>query len=226
MCTGLELLAPILGSALSVGGTVMQQQAQQQQANQQARARNEVLQDTLLKNRRLAEQSRDQLGKRVQQTDAKSVNQQQNKAKGKRSKELVNAVERTDAMKAMEGENLSGSAPEIVGSDLAKRMQSVLDEGKESAVRQAKLGAYGDMWLKQGFNDADAGRDIGVLTNKAAGNSSVMPYAQDFAEWRATKPLSPIGQILTGLGGAVGSWAGSQSNPVIPRQTYTSPFIG
>lgn len=226
MCTGLELLAPILGSALSVGGTVMQQQEQQRMANQQAKARNDALEATLLKNRKIAEQSRDEFSKRIRQSDDKSFKNQQSKSTRQRSAELKDAVKSLDETAPEEGASITGSAPTIVGSDLAKRMQSVLAEGKTRAEAQGKLGAYGDTWLKQGFMDTNAGRNVGVLTNKASGNSAILPYSQDFAEWRATKPLSPIGQILTGLGGAVGSWAGSQTNPVLPRQTYTSPFIG
>lgn len=228
MCFGLEAawLAPVLGSALSVGGTIMQQKEQQQMARDQAEARNEALRATLLKNDKLARDSRDTFDQRLRKGSKDTVDEQNAKASKTRSKELQAAVEKTSDMEALQGANISGTAPDIVGSDLADRMQGVLDKGKDQAKALSKLGGYGDSWLKQGFLDTQAGRDIGVTTNKAAGNSAIMPYAQDFAEMQATHPLSPIGSILSGLGGAIGSWGGTQKTPVVPRQTYTTPFIG
>ncbi len=225
MCTGLELIGALAGPALGVAGTAIQQNEQQQIANQQAKARNEALQMTLAKNRKLADQSRDRFDKRLRQADDKSFDNQQKRATNDRTKQLQASVEATPEMEKLASDSITGTAPSIVNSDLASGMKSVLDDGKEQAKQLAELGAYGDTWLRQGFADTAAGRDIGVTTNKAAGNSAIMPYSQDFAEWRATRPISPFGQILSGLGGAVGSLAGSQSNPVLPRQTYTSPFI-
>lgn len=228
MCFGLEAawLAPLLGAGLSVAGTAISQNEQQQMAQDQADARNEALRATLLKNDKLARDSRDTFAKRLNKGDKETVDQQNKNAGKDRSQDLQASVEKTAEMDALQGASLSGSAPDIVGSDLASRMQGVLAEGKDQAKALGKLGAYGDSWLKQGFLDTQAGRDIGVTTNKAAGNSSIMPYAQDFAEMQATHPLSPIGSILSGLGGAIGSWGGSQSSAVVPRKTYTTPFIG
>jgi len=228
MCFGLEAawLAPLLGSALSVGGTMMAQNEQQQMARDQAEARNEALRATLLKNDKLADQSRDTFTKRLNKGSKDTVDEQNVKAGKDRSQDLQASVEKTAEMDALQGANISGTAPDIVGSDLASRMQGVLSEGKDQAKALSKLGAYGDSWLKQGFLDTQAGRDIGVTTNKAAGNSAIMPYSQDFAEMQATHPLSPIGSILSGLGGAIGSWGGSQNSAVVPRKTYTTPFIG
>ncbi len=226
MCTGLEIILPLLGSALSVGGTAMQQHEQQQMAERQAEARNEALRATLLKNDRLARESRQTFDQRLQKGSKDTVDQQNAKAGKGRANDLQKSVEATAEMEDTQGANISGTAPAIVGSDLAKRMQTVLQDGKTQATALGKLGAYGDSWLKQGFLDTQAGRDIGVTTNKAAGNSAIMPYSQDFAEMQATHPLSPIGGILAGLGSAMGSIGGYGTGTVVPRKTYTTPFIG
>lgn len=226
MCFGLEAawLAPLLGAGLSVAGTAITQNEQQQMAQDQADARNEALRATLLKNDRLAQDTRETFADRLNKGRKETVDQQNKKAGRDRATDLKAAVEKTSEMDALQGADISGTAPDIVGSDLAKRMKTVMAEGKDQAKALGKLGAYGDSWLKQGFLDTQAGRDIGVSTNKAAGNSAIMPYAQDFAEMQATHPLSPIGSILSGLGGAVGSMGGSFKT-VVPRKTYTTPFV-
>lgn len=227
MCFGLEAawLAPLLGAGLSVAGTAITQNEQQQMAQDQADARNEALRATLLKNDRLAQDTRDTFADRLNKGSKDTVDEQNQKAGKDRTTDLKAAVEKTAEMDALQGANISGTAPDVVGSDLAKRMKTVMAEGKDQAKALGKLGAYGDSWLKQGFLDTQAGRDIGVTTNKAAGNSAIMPYAQDFAEMQATHPLSPIGSILSGIGGAVGGMGGGLKT-IAPRKTYTTPFIG
>lgn len=227
MCFGLEAawLAPLLGAGLGVAGTAISQNEQQQMAQDQADARNEALRATLLKNDRLAQETRETFADRLNKGSKDTVDEQNKNAGKDRTTDLKAAVEKTNEMDALQGANISGTAPDVVGSDLAKRMKTVMAEGKDQAKALGKLGAYGDSWLKQGFLDTQAGRDIGVTTNKAAGNSAIMPYAQDFAEMQATHPLSPIGSILSGLGGAVGSMGGGLKT-IAPRKTYTTPFIG
>lgn len=228
MCFGLEAtwLAPVLASGMGVAGQMIQQNEMQEQAEAQAEARNEELRRTLLKNDALAQEGRDTFAQRLAEGSKDSVDAQRDKAGKTRETDLKEAVEATQDMKGQEGAAISGSAPDIVGSDLAARMKDVLKEGKEQAKSLSKLGSYGDSWLDQGFIDTQAGRDIGVTTNKAAGNSAILPYAQDFAEYKATEPISPLGSLLSGFGSMYGSYAGSQVNPTVPRKTYTTPFIG
>lgn len=228
MCFGIEagILGPLLASGLGVAGQMIQQNEAQQQAQRQAEARNEELRRTLLKNDTLAQEGRDTFSKRVTDADRAKVDQQQQKAKTQRAEELNKSVEATPDMQKEQGAEISGTAPAVVGNDLAKRMGAALDENKAAANKLSALGSYGDSWLKQGFLDTQAGRNVGTTTNKAAGNSAILPYAQDFAEYKATRPISPLGGILSGFGNMIGSWAGSQSNTIVPRKTYTTPFIG
>lgn len=228
MCFGLEAawLPAILGAGLSVAGNVVQQKQQARQQQDIADARNEVLRDTMRKNDKLADESRDAFQKRMADASAEQMAADQKKAQETRAEDLNKAVEApaTEAV-GTESAPLTGVEADVVKSDLAARMKTALDEGKAQAAASAKLGSYGDTWLEQGFRDTQAGRDIGTSANKAAGNSAIMPYAQDFAEYAAYKPISPIGGILQGLGGLVGSYGGGQSG-VLPRKQYTTPFIG
>jgi hypothetical protein len=226
MCFGAELawLAPLIASGAGVAGTMITQNEMQQNAERQAEARNRVLQATMAKNDTLAQQSRDTFAQRV--ADANKTQDQQQKASKSRQDVLNKAVEKTPEIQKNEGASISGSAPDIVDSDLASRMKSVIAEGKDRAKALSKLGGYGDSWLKQGFMDAQAGRDIGVTTNKAAGNSAILPYAQDIAEWKATEPISPLGAIISGVGNMYGSWAGSHYGGAPTTAASADPWYG
>ena len=51
---------------------------------------------------------------------------------------------------------------------------------------------------------------------------ALLPYQQDFAEQRATKPVSPLAGLLEGFGGMLGSVGGSGG--MVPKKSYTSPY--
>lgn len=231
MCFGLEAawLAPLLGAGLSVAGTVTQQKQQERQQREIADARNEAMRDTLVKNNQLAEESRDTFNKRMADASAEQMAADQGKAQDTRTKEISEATE-TPATEAAGAESAplssAGGEGKVVKSDLAAKIKSALTEGKEQAAALGKLGSYGDSWLEQGFLDTQAGRDIGTLANKSAGNSAIMPYAQDMAEYHAYKPISPIGGILQGVGGLIGGMGGMGSSATMPRKRYSTPFIG
>lgn len=225
MCFGLESawLPALLGTGLSVAGTVMQQKDQRRQQQDIANARNEELRRNMVKNDALAEESRDTFQKRMADGTKEAMAEDQAKAEKTRTDEITSAADApADSKTGAEGAQLSGSASTVVKSDLAARMKEALTKGTEQAKALGKLGSYGDSWLDQGFMDTQAGRDIGVTTNKAAGNSALLPYMQDFAEHKATRPMSPIGGILQGFGNMLGSYGGGGT----PKKRYTSPFIG
>lgn len=228
MCFGLEAawLPAVIGAGLSVAGTVTQQKQQERQRREIADARNEAMRDTLVKNKQLAEDSRDTFNKRMADASAEQMEADQKQAQDTRSQELneASAAPAEEAAGAAVAP-ISGAEPELVSGDLARRMKAALGESKQQAQALSKLGSYGDMLLEQNFLDTQAGRDIGTSANKAAGNSSIMPYAQDFAEYHAYKPISPIGGILQGVGGLISGMGGS-SSANMPRRTYSTPFLG
>lgn len=203
MCTGLEL-ALIAGTALSAGGSLLGQQQASAQAQAIADARNRVLQQTLAKNDKIAEQSRELFNQRRDEIQPDQV--QQNQAK--------ETQERTDAGEAAvrapsAGEvPLSGSAPSVVSQAFEKRMGSAVDKGKAEAQSLGKLGGYGDFWFGEGLGNAAAGRDMGVNQNYASGNLALMPILQDYAEIGATKAPNPIPAIMQAAGSALGAYAG------------------
>lgn len=221
MCTGLEILASVAASALSAVGAGVQQKEMAENARRQADARNERLNLTLQKNDKLADESRDAFDARAKQMQEQQVQDGQKKATDERQATLEQAV---DAAPVDSGEiPLAGSAPEVVKSELAKRIGEAVKGSKESAARQATLAGFGDSWLDQGFKDVETGRNLAQQANFAQGNMSILPYQQDVAEMQAYRPISPIGGLLQGFGSAVGSFGGSGG--LVKKKNYTSSYV-
>lgn len=219
MCTGLEALIPaLISGGLSAAGGAITANEQQKNAERQAQARNDELKRTLVKNDALANQSRDTFDARQKLVQPAEADKSKLQAEQARTADANKAVD--TALK--DSIPLSGSAPQVIQSDLAKKMGEVLAGSKKQAAAQSKLSGYGDMWLDQGFADQNAGRNLSVDSNFANGNMALLPYQQDFAETRAYKPISPLGGLLQGFGGAIGSMGGGGG--LTPKKSYTSPM--
>lgn len=193
MCLGAALLSGLLSAA----GSAITASEQQRNAQAQADARNKVLKETLLKNDAIAKDARDLFDKRTEQTTEANVAQQQQKATDDRTSTIESAISSPDTS----GIPISGSAPSVVKSSLAKAMLDTFNKGKERAQSLGKLGGYGDTWFGQGLQSADTARNLSMDSNFTSGNLAILPYTQDLAEQAAYKPISPIGGILSGLGG-------------------------
>lgn len=217
MCTGVELLTALASAGLGTAGQMITSSEQQANAKRQAEARNEKLNVAMQKNDQLAKESRAAFDARQQNATADNIEQDRADKTQQREDQLTQAVDSTPASPQV---SLSGSAPTVIKSDLAKRMATAMGDAKDSAKAQAKLGGYGDAWLGQGFQDVQAGRDIGTNANFASGNMAILPYQQDIAEQHAYKPISPIGGLLSGFGSMLGSYGGGGA---VPKKTYVSP---
>ncbi len=202
MCLG--ILAPLIGGLASAAGGMMTQQAADANAQAQADARNEMLRRTLAKNDPLAQKSRKTFDKDVNKYSEEKFADTQTNVTADRTAGLDAAVDPVDVSAVP----LSGAESPVVKADLAKKLLEVMDYGKSQAQKLGKIGGYGDTWLERGVKTANAGRKIGVNQNFTAGNLAILPYQQDIAELRAYQPISPIGGILQGLGGALSGAGG------------------
>jgi hypothetical protein len=202
MC--LSVLAPLLGGVASAAGGMMTQQAADANAQAQADARNEMLRRTMAENDPLAEESRKFFDKDVKKYNEKKFAKTQTNATADRTEGLEAAVGPVDTSVMP----LSGSESPVVREELAKELLKVMDYGTSQAQKLGKIGGYGDTWLERGVKTANTGRKIGINQNFAAGNLAILPYQQDIAELRAYQPISPMGGILQGLGGALGGMGG------------------
>lgn len=216
MCLG--AIGPLIGGLLSAVGTVVTMNEQQANAERQAAARNEKLDLVLRRNDPIAERSRETFDKRVADSSEEAIANDQAKAERTRTRSAEATL--TDPNAASSDVPLAGSAPNVVRSEVAKQMLGVFEAGKDRAKKLAALGAYGDTFFNQGLQSVDTSRNLSIDSNFTAGNLSLLPYQQDIAENRAYKPISPIGGILSGLGGAFGGGGGGGS---AYSASYTTP---
>jgi len=221
MCTGLEIAGMIAGPLLSTVGAMVQQSEVEANNKRMAEARNERLQNTLQKNDKLAQDSREAFNQRQQAATAGAIEDDRAKETQERQDTIDQAVQ--DTAKVTPSISLAGSAPKVVQDTFGKKMSEAIDYGRSQAQKQATLGGYGDAWLGQGFKDVDTGRQLNEQANFAQGNMAILPYQQDIAETRAYKPISPIGGLLQGFGSMIGSAGGSGG--IVPKKNYKSAWM-
>lgn len=192
------------GAALSAGGGAISANDADRNAAAVAKARNRVLNDTLARNERHAQQARQSFDARVADAGPAQAPQKLDQAKADRTAQLESTVQPLDTGTMPTAD----SAPTVIKSALAKAMLEASSAGKAAAQRSGRLGGYGDFFFDRSLGDNAASRDIGVSNNLAQGNLSIMPYLQDFAGIAAQKKPGILGPLLSGLGSAASMGAG------------------
>lgn len=210
------LAAIIAGAILSGAGAAIKNRQANANAQRVVDARNQVLADTMTKNRGLAEASRGAFDARV----GGGFSAADEAASGAfRNGLMARAAEGPASLP------LFGSAPEGVRSELAGAMTRALDAGRSEAEASARLGTAGDFFFDQGGRNTALARDLGINANFAGGNLALLPHLQDLAELSATKPTGPLGDILMGVGSMLGSFGGSRGmTPTTPATTSPGFF--
>lgn len=207
MCLGPELAGVILpmvvGTALSAGGKMIQQGEETKQAEDIAAARNKVLSDTLAKNSRIGDSTRATFNSNTDTYGAEPVAARQGAAEATRVADANSVATVPDALPT------TADAPDIVKGEYAKQIANAVTKGKAKAAAGAKLGAFGDQWFKAGLGTDQASRDVSLQSGFASANRTLIPALQDFAEAKSYQPVSPLGGILMGAGGLLGSATGS-----------------
>lgn len=206
MCFGLEAawLPALISAGLSGVGTAISANSAQKDARNRAQARNAQLIQQLDEQKGYADEARGLVDQRLEEYSPQSQSGTLGEATQKREAALTSDIAQT----APSATALSGSAPKVVESAIASSMRKALGESTQQAQNQAKLGSYGQSWFDAGLKDAQLGRGIDTINNFSKSSAGMLPSLQDLAEQEVAKPPSVFGQLLTGLGGAVGSFAG------------------
>lgn len=203
-----ETLIPLaIGTGLSAAGGAINNSENTANAEAIAKARNNVLVSQTNKNNVIANDSRGIYNTRQDQFQPAALTAQQTDATGDRAAAINGNLPTINAT-SFPGAADSSS---IVKTSIAKAISDALAKSQQTATAQAALGGYGDLFQRMGFQDADAGRRIQTDVNFAQANNALTPELQDFAANSASKPNSGFGGLLTGIGSAFGSYAGSHS---------------
>ena len=203
MCTGFE--AAIIASAVSAAGAGITANENALNASRQSQANNRVLQNTLLKNRELAEEAQGAFDNRLEQLDETPTTPQPT-----RQPALQASVTSPDDAAQSAALSISGDAPTIVDRTLQTELDRARSESADDAARRARLSSFGDMWFNQGLQTTRASRNVAHPASLAAANLGLLPVQQQLAVTQATRPNSGKGQILSSLGQVYGAYAGSQ----------------
>lgn len=194
------------GTALKVGGGMLDRNSALANAEAQAKARNE----SLAKNIGLLDEFGDQNkgvfnadvgGYAPSEQTAALANAQQ--ARG------ASAVYNMSPMETGSDAPIQSDASPASRSDLAKRMLAVHDLSTKRAKAMGRLGGYSDAWMANELRDKQAGRDIDTTNNMAHGRKGLIGPEGDLAAAAAYKPPSPWGAVLSGAGSALAGYGGA-----------------
>ncbi len=204
MCTGLEIALALGSTALSTVGSAMAASEQQRNNERQARARNQELSNAMARNKELSQEAITSLNSRVADAAPEAQKEQTQTAQDA----LVSSL--SEAARVPEVDTgISGSAPEVVKTEMAKRLGESLGTARTNAENLGKLGTYGQMMFNNNMANQQTAQDIALPVGLARSNMDILPGLQDLAQISANKPGSGLGQVLQGLGNLGASAAGS-----------------
>jgi hypothetical protein len=204
------IFLPMLISGI---GAAIKANAERRNAQAIVDARNGVLRETMAMNRPLAENSRAQFDDRIANTATPAA---EAAAVDNRQTAMSRAVEPPMPTAPLVGEGAST----VVNSEIARAMSEAATAGANEASALGRVGAYGDMWFGQGQQNQNLATDLRTNANFAGGNLALLPHLQDLAEVGAPRRSGVIGDVLMGVGGAMGSRAGANvpaGQPMFPR---------
>ncbi|MEY9506890.1 hypothetical protein ABIE87_006448 [Bradyrhizobium diazoefficiens] len=204
MCDPFTLAASV---GMNIAGKMISNNEASGNAAREAAARNAVLQDTLKREQGFADQNATEQGKNLAHYAPGAQGTQLTDAQTARGNTVTGNMTTADANDVP----LTADAPAAVRGEIAKRLLSVHDGAVSRAKANANLGGYGDTWLTNSLNTADADRNIGVTNNYANGQKSILSSLQDSAGAAAYKPPSIWSTILGGGSSLLAGKAGAGS---------------
>lgn len=214
-----------ISAALAAGGAVIKGNESANAAKREAEARNAVLKANLVKQQSYAADNAKELEGNVAHYAPGAQEAQLADAQGKRTAMATGNISMTDPNSIP----ITADAPPAVKSEIAKRMLAVHDGAIERAKLNAKPSSFGDTWLQNNLNTANADRNIGVTNNYSQGAKDILTSQQDAAAASVYKPPSIWGTLATGASsiaaGAAGAGKGI-SMPKIDVSSVWNPIAG
>ncbi len=212
-----------ISAALGIGSKLVGGNEASNAAARDAAARNAVLKDSIARQKGFAADNTGQLDGNIAHYAPGSQEAQLAAAQGDR------AASSTGNMKMDAGDvPFTADAPPAVKSELAKRMLAVHDAAVDRATNSAKVGGYGDTWLKNNLNTSDADRNIAVTNNYSNGEKGILQSQQDAASAAAYKAPSIWSTLLGGASSIAAGAAGSGGfkAPKIDVSSVWNPIAG
>lgn len=198
-----------LSTGLSAAGGAIQQNEMRQNAQARANARNSVLAQSLERQRKYEQEARGLFDQRMKDYEKPAQDQTLVQSQADRTGDITKNITAPTA----DAIPLSGSAPEVVKGEVAKRMLKAFEDSTARAKAMGKVGGYGDNWLGNNMGVADTARRVGTVNNFSRNDAALLPAEQDLAEAGVGGGSSMWGQILGAGGNILAAGAGRGWSP-------------
>ncbi len=200
---GLETALLVGSMALSGAGAMMNSRAQQRNVDAAARARTFAMDQEMAKQKKFQEEAAAAFGDVQDRFDPKEQKQAQDTETAQRTDQLVSNIDR--GPQAGAEAPISGNAPQVVQSSIAKAMADSVARSKGDAQRLgALLGSNGAMTGNK-FALQGGARNLATINDFSQFSSSLFPTRLESATAMSQKPISPIGDLFQ-TAGALGSY--------------------
>ena len=209
----------ILTAALSLASTAASQAA----ASKQAKARNSARSAEAERQRIFEQQQSAQFDDTSQPFNRKDQEAGIDEAAAAREESLVGNLRALDPSSIP----IKGSAPKVVGDNLAKELNRSLGEGKDFAGRLARLGATGENQQQNRFGLLRGAQEQNRLGSFSQGSSSILPLEFDAANQKGAG-LRTLGSVLGSLGtvtSGVAATGGLNPDELLKRGPGAGPPI-
>lgn len=194
MCDPLTVAA--LG--LTAGGTVVQQRDAAKNQTRAVNAGNAATMAEMDRQKKYQEEADTAYKPSIAQYEGSGQQKTFADALAKRSGRGDAAVDNAASYQAP----TAGSAPEVVGKEVARQSKKASANAKATAGRRADLNSFGDVMFGNSLTTADAARRLGTISNKSGMSASLLPLDKQSAMANSQKTPSMLGDImkLAGLG--------------------------
>jgi hypothetical protein len=217
----------IAAVALMAAGTHMQNEG----VKKDTKARNSAAEAEQIRQDSLREQAAGVFDDTLSTQDRSSQEAAGVGARRKRNEAVDRALEPSPDLAP--GAPVSGSAPKVVKSTIAKAVTDAMSEGRREGKAQANLQSFGDLAF---LNDVDIGRgaqQTAQIGDFSRGSSAVLPLEFMRANQAGNSKRS-FGQLLSMGGQAAGMAGGAGMGPSwgdlgfgsMGRTGYTSGIVG
>jgi len=196
----------IVGAGVALAGAAASYMGQRQQT----RARQRVINAENQRQANIERQSSALFDQTLPTAGAPREAERRQEAEAERVAEDTAAIERR--VGGDPSASVTGSAPQEVGSALARALRNATTAGMDRARRGARLGAYGDAQADVSQDLIRAAQWQQIFGGNATRSAGILPMELERANMRGA-PLFAGGQIAQGIGRGVGAWGASGQGP-------------
>lgn len=100
----------------------------------------------------------------------------------------------------------AGSAPKEIKSAMATQINDILQQGRDQAAAQARLGSYGDDALRRNLQLSENGTQLNTISNFMQGNNNVLGTSLALAP-TVGAGAATMGDLLQGAGSVANAYS-------------------